>query len=68
MEAFRETGDVSHFPSPSVIEKYVKGEYGQKTGNKTRHSGRSGAESWNPEKALRLLDSRIRENDVMVDI
>jgi len=32
MEAFRETGDVSHFPSPSVVEKYVKGEYGQKTG------------------------------------
>ncbi|MHC4784027.1 MAG: 3-hydroxyacyl-CoA dehydrogenase family protein [Planctomycetota bacterium] len=32
MEAFRETGDVSHFPSPSVVEKYVKGEHGQKTG------------------------------------
>ena len=32
MEAFRETGDVSQFPSPSVVEKYVKGEYGRKTG------------------------------------
>ena len=32
MEAFRETGDVRHLPSPSVVEKYVKGEYGQKTG------------------------------------
>ena len=32
MEAFRETGDVSHLPSPGVVEKYVKGEYGQKTG------------------------------------
>jgi 3-hydroxybutyryl-CoA dehydrogenase len=32
MEAFRETGDVRHFPSPSVVEKYVKGEYGRKTG------------------------------------
>ena len=31
-EAFRETGDVRHLPSPSVVEKYVKGEYGQKTG------------------------------------
>jgi len=32
MEAFRETGDVRHLPSPSVVEKYCKGEYGQKTG------------------------------------
>ena len=32
MEAFRETGDTRHLPSPSVVEKYVKGEYGQKTG------------------------------------
>jgi 3-hydroxybutyryl-CoA dehydrogenase len=32
MEAFRETGDVQHLPSPSVVEKYSKGEYGQKTG------------------------------------
>jgi 3-hydroxybutyryl-CoA dehydrogenase len=32
MEAFRETGDVRHLPSPSVVEKYVKGEYGHKTG------------------------------------
>ena len=32
MEAFRETGDQQHLPSPSVVEKYVKGEYGQKTG------------------------------------
>ena len=32
MEAFRETGDTRHLPSPSVVEKYVRGEYGQKTG------------------------------------
>jgi 3-hydroxybutyryl-CoA dehydrogenase len=32
MEAFRETGDTRHLPSPRVVEKYVKGEYGQKTG------------------------------------
>jgi 3-hydroxybutyryl-CoA dehydrogenase len=32
MEAFRETGDTRHLPSPSVVEKYVKGQYGQKTG------------------------------------
>jgi 3-hydroxybutyryl-CoA dehydrogenase len=32
MEAFRETGDVRHLPSPSVVEKFCKGDYGQKTG------------------------------------
>jgi len=32
MEAFRETGDVRHLPSPSIVKKYCKGEYGQKTG------------------------------------
>jgi 3-hydroxybutyryl-CoA dehydrogenase len=32
MEAFRKTGDVHHLPSPSIVEKYVKGEYGEKTG------------------------------------
>jgi len=32
MEAFRATGDVSNLPSPSVVEHYVKGEYGEKTG------------------------------------
>jgi 3-hydroxybutyryl-CoA dehydrogenase len=32
MEAFRKTGDEHHLPSPSVVEKYVKGEYGEKTG------------------------------------
>jgi 3-hydroxybutyryl-CoA dehydrogenase len=32
MEAFRETGDTRNLPSPRVVEKYVKGEYGQKTG------------------------------------
>ncbi len=32
MEAFRATGDVQRLPSPSVVEKYMKGEYGQKTG------------------------------------
>ena len=32
MEAFRKSGDPRDLPSPSVVEKYVKGEYGQKTG------------------------------------
>ncbi len=32
MEAFRATGDVSNLPSPSVVEHFVKGEYGEKTG------------------------------------
>lgn len=32
MERFRETGDPADLPTPSVVEKYVKGEYGQKTG------------------------------------
>jgi len=32
MEAFRESGDVRHLPSPSVVEKYCNGDYGQKTG------------------------------------
>lgn len=32
MEKFRETGDFANLPTPSVVEKYVKGEYGQKTG------------------------------------
>ncbi len=32
MEAFRATGDRDNLPSPSVVEKYIKGEYGEKTG------------------------------------
>jgi len=32
MERYRATGDPSHKPSPAVVEKYVKGEWGQKTG------------------------------------
>lgn len=32
MENFRATGDRENLPSPSVVEKYVKGEYGEKTG------------------------------------
>ena len=32
MEAFKRTGDRSLLPSPSVVEHYVKGEFGQKTG------------------------------------
>jgi hypothetical protein len=37
-------------------------------GTLTRHSGRSEAESRNPEKAMRLLDYRLRGNDGMMDI
>jgi len=32
MEAFRASGDWSLLPPPSVVEKYIKGEYGQKSG------------------------------------
>ena len=32
MEKFRATGDPAHLPSPSLVERYVKGHYGQKTG------------------------------------
>jgi 3-hydroxybutyryl-CoA dehydrogenase len=32
MEAFRATGDRTQLPPPSLVEKYVKGEYGEKTG------------------------------------
>jgi len=32
MEAFRESGDTRDLPSPSVVAKYVRGEYGEKTG------------------------------------
>ncbi len=32
MESFKATGDPAHRPSPSVVEHYVKGEYGEKTG------------------------------------
>jgi 3-hydroxybutyryl-CoA dehydrogenase len=32
MEKFKETGDSRYFPSPSIVEKYIKGEWGEKTG------------------------------------
>lgn len=32
MEAFRATGDRTQLPSPSIVEKYVQGHYGEKTG------------------------------------
>jgi len=32
MEAFRNSGDRSDLPVPSVVEHFVRGEYGQKTG------------------------------------
>jgi len=32
MERFRETGDPADKPWPSIVEKYVKGEWGRKTG------------------------------------
>lgn len=32
MERFRETGDPADLPSPSIVERYVKGHFGQKTG------------------------------------
>ena len=32
MENFRESGNLADLPSPSLVERYVKGHYGQKTG------------------------------------
>lgn len=32
MEKFRETGDMQLLPTPRVVEKYVKGHWGKKTG------------------------------------
>ena len=32
MERFRESGDRADLPSPSVVERYMKGNYGEKTG------------------------------------
>jgi 3-hydroxybutyryl-CoA dehydrogenase len=31
MGKFRQTGDPADRPSPSVVEKFVKGHYGEKT-------------------------------------
>jgi 3-hydroxybutyryl-CoA dehydrogenase len=32
MERFKKSGDSSDLPSPQTVERYIKGEYGQKTG------------------------------------
>ncbi|MBW2369814.1 MAG: 3-hydroxyacyl-CoA dehydrogenase family protein [Deltaproteobacteria bacterium] len=32
MEKFRATGDSKYLPSPGLVEHYIKGEYGEKTG------------------------------------
>ena len=32
MERFKRTGDASNFPSPQTVERYIKGQYGQKSG------------------------------------
>ncbi|MGQ9677597.1 MAG: 3-hydroxyacyl-CoA dehydrogenase family protein, partial [Chloroflexota bacterium] len=32
MERYQETGDPAHKPSPIVVEKYIKGEWGEKKG------------------------------------
>lgn len=32
MERFRETGEWADLPAPSVVERYIKGHYGEKTG------------------------------------
>jgi 3-hydroxybutyryl-CoA dehydrogenase len=31
MDLFRESGDITDRPSPAIVEKYVKGEWGRKT-------------------------------------
>lgn len=32
MEAFRKSGDAADLPGPSLVERYMKGEYGEKAG------------------------------------
>jgi 3-hydroxybutyryl-CoA dehydrogenase len=32
MEKFKKTGNQADLPSPSLVERYVKGEYGEKAG------------------------------------
>lgn len=32
MERYRETGDLAYRPSPTIVEKYIKKEWGRKTG------------------------------------
>jgi 3-hydroxybutyryl-CoA dehydrogenase len=32
MEKFRETGHPADLPAPSLVERYLKGWYGEKTG------------------------------------
>jgi 3-hydroxybutyryl-CoA dehydrogenase len=32
MERYQESGDPSDRPSPTIVEKYVKGEFGKKVG------------------------------------
>jgi 3-hydroxybutyryl-CoA dehydrogenase len=32
IEKFKKSGDLAHFPAPSVVERYSKGLYGEKTG------------------------------------
>ena len=32
MEKFKKTGNPADLPSPSIVEKYAKGEFGQKSG------------------------------------
>jgi 3-hydroxybutyryl-CoA dehydrogenase len=32
MERFKRTGDTSHLPLPQTVERFINGEYGQKTG------------------------------------
>jgi 3-hydroxybutyryl-CoA dehydrogenase len=32
MEQFKKTGDFADLPTPSVVERYAKGHYGEKTG------------------------------------
>ena len=32
MEDFRRTGDLTKLPKPSMVEHYIKGEYGEKSG------------------------------------
>ena len=32
LENFKETGDPAALPKPKMVEHFIKGEYGQKTG------------------------------------
>ena len=40
IERFQETQNPADRPSPSIVERYARGDYGRKTGNGFYHYGK----------------------------